>query len=1198
MTIATTPPLLQAAEASSVPECPYVGLVPFGEQEAPFFFGREREAETIIANLTAARLTLLYAPSGVGKSSVLRAGVLPQLRRRAAEDAEDDLEPTAAAVAYVSDWSTNPLETAAAAIRQAVAPVIDTAEAPDAATARLGLDWLRELLRDAGVTVLYLVLDQFEEYFFYHHAADPAADPLVAALGDILASREVNVHMLLSVREDALAGLDRFKGQVPHLFGNYLRLEHLNRDAARSAIEGPLVQYNRAVCPADAVTVEPGLVEDILDQVRAGNVRVDPEGTSTAASDLVDSGLVEAPYLQLVLTRIWEQEITEGSHVLRQATLAELGGAQTVVSSHLDTVVAGLAPEQVPVAAACLRHLVTASGSKIALTAMDLADWSGQPEDDVERLLESLASGPQRILRPVPPAAGLSAPPRYEIFHDVMGTAVLAWRRRYLAKAHLEKANKRLVVEREQAQAEAMTARRKLRFTRMLIASLLVILLVIAGAGWKIRQDWLTRQQLEKLAEAKTALLHDPAQSLTAAVAAFRLGDTTETRSAVLAAASAPRSSVVTGPNPASGMTLQRMKTTPDGRHVLAYDSAGRFVVVDDAGRKQVDMQVVGLRGAVVDVAPAPDAGQVAVATDKGEVSIVDVQTGRRADLATGLSVDSEVFWLSTPAGSRVLVRGSDHSATLFNPGTGAVTARLPGQFSEVASLDAGSRVVTSPWGNGPLRVWDAATGSPLAQSEAFTPAPDHLTQDGTKIVGIADASDGSKLVIWDWHSAKPPVQTTFYPHNLVRTVTVNPVQHIVLVAFDKTVEEFRTDDGQAVLDLPQQADWVNDATTSTDGDWALTAGADGRLLVWYQHGAAQPAGPTYELQGDGGTVWSAAFVGNSVLALEGNGTMRRWDLPRSPRFHANNWVNDLALSPDQRELASASSDGYGYILDPTDVTHQFARFGDGSRAIYTVRFDPTDPHRVIELGLYADAPQLWQWSNSTPSTQPITFEAISLGDFNSLNDVAVSPDGNTVVAGDYAGGLHYWDIHTGRLLHDRDQPGDGYPASLVFDPSGRYFAVTVRGGIRLTGPDGTQRTLSLPNATTVAFDGAGDRVAAAADGGEVKVWSTSGASDAPLQDYNAHSNRLTELSFSQDGSLLTTGTADGLVEVVDVRTGVTVALVRQHGDSVNAVVFAPGGNTQLISASDDLTVAEWPCAACGNQEAAIRAAVDATPEH
>jgi WD40 repeat protein len=69
-------------------------------------------------------------------------------------------------------------------------------------------------------------------------------------------------------------------------------------------------------------------------------------------------------------------------------------------------------------------------------------------------------------------------------------------------------------------------------------------------------------------------------------------------------------------------------------------------------------------------------------------------------------------------------------------------------------------------------------------------------------------------------------------------------------------------------------------------------------------------------------------------------------------------------------------------------------------------------------------------------------------------------------------------------------------------------------------------------------------------------------------------------------------------VEVVDVRTGVTVALVRQHGDSVNAVVFAPGGNTQLISASDDQTVAEWPCAACGNQEAAIRAAVDATPEH
>ena len=61
-------------------ERPYKGLMPYDEADAPFFFGREAEAEIISANLMASRLTLLYGPSGVGKSSVLRAGVVRRLR--------------------------------------------------------------------------------------------------------------------------------------------------------------------------------------------------------------------------------------------------------------------------------------------------------------------------------------------------------------------------------------------------------------------------------------------------------------------------------------------------------------------------------------------------------------------------------------------------------------------------------------------------------------------------------------------------------------------------------------------------------------------------------------------------------------------------------------------------------------------------------------------------------------------------------------------------------------------------------------------------------------------------------------------------------------------------------------------------------------------------------------------------------------
>ena len=76
------------ADAANVsPPSPYRGLRPYTEADAAFFFGREAEGENVAANLLSARLTLLYGPSGVGKSSVLLAGVVSSLRGRSRDGA-------------------------------------------------------------------------------------------------------------------------------------------------------------------------------------------------------------------------------------------------------------------------------------------------------------------------------------------------------------------------------------------------------------------------------------------------------------------------------------------------------------------------------------------------------------------------------------------------------------------------------------------------------------------------------------------------------------------------------------------------------------------------------------------------------------------------------------------------------------------------------------------------------------------------------------------------------------------------------------------------------------------------------------------------------------------------------------------------------------------------------------------------------
>ena len=295
--------------AVAAPPSPYKGLAPFDDSalDALLFFGREREIEVIVANLMASRLTVLYGASGVGKTSLLQAGVAHRLRRE-----------QHAIVVVFSAWTGD-----------AVANLLDAVEAAagdNAGAFRRGgpladvlAAWTRRLDAD-----LYIVLDQFEEYFLYHEN-ELGPGTLAEELPEALRRAGLRVNFLIGIREDSLASLDAFKARIPNLFGNSLRLDRLERSAARAAILRPLERYNELVPAGDGVEAQPELVEAVLDEVAAGRVDLGLSGRGAVGEE--DSDRIEAPYLQLVLERLWEVETSRGSSRLRLETLRELGGA-------------------------------------------------------------------------------------------------------------------------------------------------------------------------------------------------------------------------------------------------------------------------------------------------------------------------------------------------------------------------------------------------------------------------------------------------------------------------------------------------------------------------------------------------------------------------------------------------------------------------------------------------------------------------------------------------------------------------------------------------------------------------------------------------------------------------------------------------------------------------------------------------------
>lgn len=955
---------------------PYKGLAPFDESEldALLFFGRERDVRVIESNLLAARLTVLYGASGVGKSSIVRAGVVRRLRAL----------PEAPVVVVTSGWGGDPSATLAADLATAAGvepgPFVDVVE------------------RAQQARPVFLVLDQAEELFVYH--ADD--DAFERALAEVVL-RPLHANVLVVVRDDALSRLDAFRGLLPGVFGNLLRLDALDRAGAEAAIVGPLGRYGELT--GETIEIEPALVDRVLAEVEVGRIERGFGGRGVA--DAVDENGVEAPYLQLVMERLWEEERSVGSTLLRLATLERLGGARQIVGDHLERAMDELAPGEQAVAAAMFAHLVTPSGTKIAHRPADLAAFAAVSEAQLRPVLEALLA--RRIVRTEERGG-------YTIFHDVLASEVLDWRRRFEAEQVLE-------------QERAAAARRHHRLAGVAVAAVAAALIAVGLTVWALVErgnasEQATRAQARELDALAISLLPtDPQLAELLAVEAARRSptDTAEDVLRQTLQADELRGVARTG-SPVTDLASS-------GRTVVAGTSDGRTLTftVEPSGRL-VRTGVLRGSGRVVGV-DAVGAQLASLTSAGGLVVVAPSWTLRRT-----LDLDGPVRTLALVRGCgtapRCAVVGAGRDLVVVAARTGRVLRRIELGVRVEEAVSAGLGRVAVRSGDRAVRLVDVVRGSATALPVAD--AVESIASDGVDVVvGLHDG----RLQVWNASTGR----TVARPRGQVSSVlAVAVARGIVLSGAAGGAAQVWNTAGGKVVPLPGgHANVVTSADLTNDAAYGVTGSEDATAKVWSTRDGRLAA----DLVGLRDAVRAVAFADAGRLVVTGSidGTVAVWNAETTPDL----LVSAGTRAPSSPGLVARSRDG-AVARASGDVVR--VRRPDGTDVLLRGHKD-----RVTSVAFSADGTRI---VTASRDHDPRVWDAITgeqqlllKGHFGTVSDARFSPDGRWIVtAGPITAGL--WNARTGALVQYLRGPRSQLVAS-TFDGVGRIVTVETDGTIR-----------------------------------------------------------------------------------------------------------------------------------------------------
>jgi WD40 repeat protein/DNA-binding SARP family transcriptional activator len=1138
---------------------PYKGLLYFEEADAGLFFGRELLPARLVARLLEERFLILLGASGSGKSSIVRAGLIPAIK--CDENLADDSAPLDngnGQYIQVITPTAQPLESLAFTLTR----ISESAIAP----ARFQEDLEREphsFLKSISHMLpkgerFVLIVDQFEELFTLCHdpfEREAFVDHLLTAVSGESAAE---ILVVLVLRADFYAHCARYDSLRRALVEHQEYLGPMSAEELRRAIEEPARR--------NGWELEPGLADLILAEIGDEPGRL--------------------PLLSHALLETWNRR---SGKTLTLKGYTESGGVRGAISRTAENVYQKLSLDQREISRNIFLHL-TEVGEDTADTRRRVIrhELLNQKEDGarIQEVLNILAEArlvtlgkdtievahealirtwgrlrtwlddsrdelrQRRTLTVVAhewatagrEASYLAAGARLSQFEVLVTNSDIElnqMERTYL-DASLAARDRQQTQERARIAHEARLEQRSRKALRALVVVLLIATigaLILTGLAWSQRriaqQNEVAAQGLALTSGAQFAASQgDSELAMALALEANRLDQSNvqaQLTLSDLAYAPGIRRRMVEHTDKVSAVAF-----APEGEQALSA-SWDKTLILWEVTSGQSVRQFSGHTGPVTAVVFSPD-GKTALSGSADTTLIMwEVASGNLLHRYEGHTGEITSVAIS-PDGSLALSSSADQTLILWDLASGMANHSLTGHIGEVKSavFSPDGTTIASGSSDNNLILWDVATGELLHHLEGHLGAVTAVaySPDGKTILS---GSLDQVLILWDATSGEP-IRRYQEHQDQVNAVAFSPDGRTAISAggseevFNTTLEHililWDVATGKSLLRFVGHTAPITAVAFSPDGKTALSGSSDMSSILWGLDSGAE----IQRFEEHSSAVNSVALSadGNTALSGSADTSLIVWDVSTGRlirQISADTIIHAVALSPDGQSALSGSPDGRLTLWDVP--TRQAVRDLTGhTGSVTSISFSP-DGKTALSGSL---------------DRRMILWDVISgqaLHDFsghtNVVNSVAFRWDGKQALSGSFDRTLILWDIETGQAI--RTFPAqDSVVNTVAFRPDGK------------TGLSG------LAN-------------------GDLTLWDLELGIE--IRRFTGHSGPVYTIAFSPDGETVLSGSMDQSLILWDVASGQPVRRFLGHTDAIRAVAFGPDGRT-VLSGSLDNSLRLW----------------------